>query len=40
LIFIQRPLAAVLLVAVLVSLLWPLAQSLRQRRSRLPLATL
>ena len=38
-IFVQRPLAAVLLVGVLVSLLLPLAQSLRQRRSRLPMAT-
>jgi putative tricarboxylic transport membrane protein len=37
-IFVQRPLAAVLLGAVLLSLIWPLAQSLRQRRSRLPLA--
>jgi putative tricarboxylic transport membrane protein len=35
-IFIERPLAAVFLVTVLLSLLWPMVQALRQRARRTP----
>jgi putative tricarboxylic transport membrane protein len=36
-IFVERPLAAVLLAGVLLSLLWPAAQALRQRGRKVPL---